>query len=153
MVYQNCKIYGPYKRKDGRKHVCVIFSNGSRKTVSYPKYLMEVHLDRYLKDDETVDHIDRDFTNDAIANLRIVDRKQHAIDDARRVTRLVSASCVWCKKEMGTIDHRKRSKNAKRAGPFCSRECSGEYGASVQNGGSKLQKAVYKKEYYYNIKK
>ena len=151
-VYIDCKIYGPYVRKDGRKHVCIVFNDGSRKTVSYPKYLIEKHLNRYLIGDETVDHIDRDFTNDDISNLRVIDRIQHAKDDALRVTTTVEATCVWCKSYMGLINHRSRSKNIK-SGPFCSRKCSGEYGASVQNGGNKLDKAVYKKEYYYKIKK
>jgi hypothetical protein len=151
-IYTDCKIYGHYVRKDGRKHVCVIFSDGSRKTVSYPKYLLEVHLNRYLNDDETVDHIDRDFNNNDIYNLRIIDRRQHAIDDAKRVDYMIEATCVWCNTYMGKINHLNRSKNRTKAGPFCSKECIGQYGSSVQNGGKKLEKPLYKKRYYYNNK-
>lgn len=152
-IYKECKIYGPYIRKDGRKHVCILFKDGSRKTVSYPKYLMEKYLNRYLNDDETVDHIDRNFMNDDISNLRIVERSQHAKDDAKRVNQISELICVWCNSYMGFINHRNRSKNKNKAGPFCSRKCSGEYGFSVQSGGNKLEKQLYKKEYYYNIKK
>lgn len=152
-VYQDCKIYGPYLRKDKRLHICIVYSNGKRKTVSYPKYLMEVHLNKYLNKDETVDHIDRDFNNNDISNLRVVERSQHSKDDAKRVNRIIEVSCVWCKAYMGFINHHNRSKNKIKAGPFCSRKCSGEYGASVQKGGKKLKKSLYKKEYYYKIKK
>lgn len=61
--YTNCQIYGPYNRKDGRS---VIFP---RKSVSYPKYLKELELGRYLNDNETVDHNDQDFYNDTLSNL------------------------------------------------------------------------------------
>ena len=40
-----------------------------RITLSYPKYLIEVHLDRYLEKEETVDHIDGNFLNNVISNL------------------------------------------------------------------------------------
>jgi hypothetical protein len=149
-VYQNCKIYGPYLRKDGRKHICAIFSDGSRKTVSYPKYLMEVYLNRYLEENETVDHIDRDFTNDDISNLRIVSKSQHTKDDVKR-RKLLSGKCIWCNSFMEVVNNHHRMRG--KAGPFCSRRCSGQYGASIQSGGKKLEKALHKKEYYYNIKK
>ena len=38
------KVYGPYKRKDNRKHVVIVHDNGSRQTQSYPRYLMEQHF-------------------------------------------------------------------------------------------------------------
>jgi hypothetical protein len=34
------KIYGPYTGKDGRQRI-VLYENGKRTTVSYPKYLLE----------------------------------------------------------------------------------------------------------------
>jgi hypothetical protein len=36
MVYENCKIYGPYLGKDKRLRIIVKFSNGTKTTVSYP---------------------------------------------------------------------------------------------------------------------
>ena len=72
-------VYGPYTRKDGRKHV-VLYDpiTQERTTVSYPKYLMEQKLGRPLKPNETVDHKDGDFTNDAPDNLRIKTRSENA---------------------------------------------------------------------------
>ena len=65
MAYaDNFTVYGPYKRKDDRQIVVVVHRNGKRRTVSYPKWLLECHLGRKLhKDRETVDHWDSDFNN------------------------------------------------------------------------------------------
>ena len=68
------KIYGPYLRKDGRKHVVIINDDGTSCTRSYPRLLLEQKLGRPLLDTETVDHIDGDFTNDSFENLRVLSR-------------------------------------------------------------------------------
>ena len=71
MVYSDVvKVYGPYKAKDSRLRVVLAFKDGSKKTVSYPKYIMEIHLGRYLTIDETVDHIDCDPLNNDLTNTR-----------------------------------------------------------------------------------
>jgi hypothetical protein len=50
------KVYGPYKRDDGRYHVVVVFVDNKKKIISYPKYQMEQKLGRELDPDlETVD--------------------------------------------------------------------------------------------------
>lgn len=132
------KVYGPYTRKDGRKHV-IIVDGSVKKTVSYPKFLIEKHLGRKLKENETVDHIDRDFTNDSLDNLRIVEKSKHSSDDALRV-RLTKITCVLCGKscykKCGVL-HGNSKQN--KAGPFCSKKCVGVYGSFVQNGGKKLE--------------
>lgn len=127
------KIYGPYTAKNGRKHVIIIYDCGKRKTVSYPKFLIEKRLGRKLKDNETVDHIDGDFTNDDISNLQVLDRSIHAKLDAKRTR--ASVKCTWCDVEFELSSDQRRP-SSKKAGPFCSRVCSGKYGASVQNGRS-----------------
>ena len=36
-VYENCRLYGPYKsKKDNRLRIQVIFSDGRRTYMSYP---------------------------------------------------------------------------------------------------------------------
>lgn len=135
VVYENCRVYGPYKRKDGRKHVIIIFPNGNRKTVSYPKYLIEKQLNRFLDKDETVDHIDGNFHNDALSNLKVVPRKYHIQQDVRRLKEK-EFYCPECNKKFvlsgnklsRAISERKRGK----FGPFCSRKCAGIYGRKVQ---------------------
>lgn len=140
-LYKDCKIYGPYKGKDGRERVVVIYPNGNRTTVSYPKYLTECRLGRYLSDNETVDHTDTDFNNNVPSNIEVKDRSQHVKDDVRRY-KSQSFICPGCGKKFllsgrklhDAIWNRKRNK----AGPFCSRSCAGKYGKSVQLGEQKL---------------
>lgn len=127
------KVYGPYLRKDGRKHV-ILYEHGKRTTVSYPKFLMEQHLGRKLEDWETVDHTDRDFTNNALGNLQILSRPEHSSIDNIRV-KLIEIVCVWCgAKELKRSSVLTGNARQGKAGPFCSKKCSGLYGAAVQNG-------------------
>lgn len=132
------KIYGPYLRKDGRKHICII-DGDIKTTMSYPKYLMEQHLGRKLLDTETVDHINRDFADDRIENLQILSPSEHSKLDAIRAKEYTD-TCIWCKTEF-TKRIKRYARHAKvqgKSGPFCSRKCSGQYGAEVQNGRTSI---------------
>ncbi len=138
-VYKNCKINGPYTRKDGRQHVIVRYYNPYRKkTISYPKYLLEVFLDRYLEEDEVVHHKDEDPLNNNINNLEVMNRSLHT--SMHQIDKKVQAevvSCVYCDRifilrARQVIDRRRNSKKGKN-GPFCSKKCSGLYGKDIQN--------------------
>lgn len=150
------KVYGPYTDKRGRKLTIIHYMDGTKRSISHPKYLMEQHLGRRLTDDETVDHIDRDFTNDDISNLRIINRSDHAKDDAIYVDD-VEFECAWCgeisSKKARDIHHHSRQG---KAGPFCSKSCAGKYGKSVQMGSNKLpvQPEIPKedRDYFYKDK-
>jgi len=146
------KLYGPYQREDGRKHVILVFVDGSKKTISYPKYLMEQHLGRALHPDlETVDHIDRDISNNDLSNLRVIDRASHAREDALYRDTIVS-SCVWCGTEITLTKAQLCKRTMKKAGPFCGRSCTGKYGAYVQKGGSILDREVPDTTYHLKSK-
>jgi hypothetical protein len=128
------KVHGPYKRKsDGRQIVIVVETNGKRRTVSYPKWIMELQLGRKLDPDlETVDHLDSDFDNNDISNLRVVPRKEHSADDTRRV-KLIKFTCPQCDKDFERSPRLVRDKaKKKKAGPFCSRGCAGKYSRMLQ---------------------
>jgi hypothetical protein len=123
------KVYGPYTRKDGRQHV-IIYENGNRKTVSYPKYLVETKLNIKLKDNETVDHIDGNFLNDDFRNLRVVDRAEHASDDSLKIIeKIIKRNCLFCGKEFEF-----KTTDRYKTGSYCSRSCTGKYGQMVQTG-------------------
>lgn len=147
-MYEGYKLYGPYKRKDGREHV-ILISKEKRKTISCPKYLVEQRIGRYLDKDETVDHIDGDFTNNESSNLRIVNRKRHCRDDAQKLIAQIFI-CAICDKDFllegarlsDAIQNRKQGK----AGPFCGRFCAGKYAALGEILSAKPIKPSYSKK-------
>lgn len=122
------KIYGPYTRKDGRKHVIIIKDDGSRQTKSYPRLIMEQSLGRELTEQETVDHINNDFTDNRIENLQLLSREDNAAKAMiGKEAKKFSFSCPCCGKE-STKDLRTVVHNLKKgkSGPFCSRVCAGK---------------------------
>lgn len=145
-------VLGPYTRPDGRMHVVLNNSNapkgqkGKTKTISYPKALVESNIEERLLPNETVDHDNRDFTDNSKENLKIRDRSEHSVHDATYVV-VGPATCIEC----GTVfipSVGQANSRAGKAGPFCSRKCSGKYGARVQNGGEVLERQEIDKTYY-----
>jgi len=127
------KVYGPYSRKDGRQHV-ILYENGKRKTVSYPKYLLETKLGRSLLPDETCDHIDGDYTNNCLENLQVLSRADNAAKSmAFKPAEQAYFVCPECNtsfyKKMRDV--RGNQIKQKKAGPFCSKKCSGRYGSKL----------------------
>ena len=88
--------YGPYTRKDGRKHI-IIRLDGKSTTISYPKFLMQNLIGRDLAEDETIDHINGDFTDDRIENLQILSRidntKKYWFDSQDKKAKYVELTC------------------------------------------------------------
>ena len=130
------KIYGPYVRSDGRKHV-VHYNPETKKrtTQSYPRYLMEQYLGRQLEEHETVDHINEDFTDDRLENLQLLSRAEniHKNHEATgHKTKYLDFICPVCNKEFKREErnYNHNQLNNKKAGPFCSRSCAGIYSTS-----------------------
>ena len=136
MIYEQVtRIYGPYKGSDNRLRVILKFNDGTEKGISYPKYLMELHLNRYLTEEETIDHIDRNPLNNDISNLRILSRQEHCSNDVFR-NRDIIVTCTYCGKEFTIPGNKLNSRNRTdrhQSGYFCSKQCSGKYGAEIQN--------------------
>lgn len=148
-------VHGPYTRPDGRQIVVVVEKNGKRRTVSYPKWLMEIQMGRKLDPNlETVDHWDTNINNNDISNLKIVPRDEHSANDTRRV-KLVKFNCLWCNKEFERSPRLIRDKAKKnKAGPFCSRGCAGKYSRMLQlklidkfDSQQAVDSEYYKKKY------
>lgn len=145
------KVYGPYRRKDGRQHVIVINDDGSRRTVSYPKWLVEQRTGRLLSSNETVDHIDKNIDNNDDSNLQVLDRAEHIALDVRRRKTPESLTCSWCSR--GFVPTRNQiSTRSKNHGKFCSKACSGKYGKHVQSGGKRTKPVVIEHPGYYTLK-
>lgn len=82
---------------DNRKHVCLYNNHSDRTTISYARYLMSVHLGRFLHDSENVDHIDEDKTNDIVSNLQILTRSENNRKNNKSKGRLlVELECPVC---------------------------------------------------------
>ena len=122
------KIYGPYTRKDGRKHVVIIHDDGRRQTKSYPRLLMEQYLGRELTKEETVDHINNDFTDDRIENLQLLSLVENASKAMiGRESKTYSFNCPCCGKEsVKRLSDVLHNRNKGKSGPFCSRQCAGK---------------------------
>ena len=139
-------VSGPYLRKDNRKIVS-LYGNKIRKTISYPKALVEVHLNTRLREDDTVDHKDRNKQNDSIENLVVRRRKEHCKLDAVYVE-VKDMNCSWCSKKIKLSRGQHDTRSLNKAGPFCSRSCSGHYGKSIQLGATPTKRQTIHKRYY-----
>ena len=64
-----------YVNNEGRRLIKFIKDKKHIKGMAYARYLLSVKLGRFLTDDEQVDHIDNDKTNDSIDNLQILTPK------------------------------------------------------------------------------
>lgn len=150
---QYTSVLGPYKRSDGRKHIVLnncSLPNGTKgktKTISYPKALVESNLGRTLLPNETIDHHDRDKTNDDLNNLKIKNRSEHSSIDNIRV-KVEPIECPQCGNTFTPTRHQITTRAESKAGPFCSRKCSGKYGKGVQNGDSPMDRNKIQKTYY-----
>jgi hypothetical protein len=135
--YSDCKIYGPYIRKDNRKHIIAIFPNNKRKTISYPKYLIEKLIGKFLKENEIIHHKNENIFDNKLNNLIILNRNYHSSLHAKKYPEQKEFNCIFCykniilnRKQLIRLQgNRRRNKN----GPFCSKLCSGKYGIIIQN--------------------
>lgn len=94
---------------------------------------MELHLNRYLDKDETVDHLDCNFLNNELSNFRVIKRSKHSREDVLRNVNTI-VSCIWCNKDFIIPGNKNHYRNRKgKSSGFCSRSCSGKYGTEVQN--------------------
>jgi hypothetical protein len=117
---------------------------------------MEQHLGRKLKPNETVDHFDRDFTNDDISNLVVREIEEHSHLDAK-FRKSKSFDCPQCNTQFKLkgfqLNDATQNREKGKAGPFCSRSCAGTYGAAVQNGRqAKLEVHSIVPEYFRIVK-
>lgn len=139
-----------------------IIRDGKLTIISYPKYIMEQHLGRRLKKNEEVHHKDRNPFNNDISNLQILTRKKHSelhakemklnLKDEEMICPECGKSFIWTveKQRYYRRNHNRKKRKTKyfqeSAGPFCSRTCSGKYGARIQNKNKEFDTI------YFNVK-
>lgn len=103
-----------------RKTVILYNSNSDRSSISYARYLMTVHIGRYLNKNEQVDHIDNDKTHDTLENLQILTPRENIIKSSSKT--LHDFICGWCDTAF-QLESRQMHKSRKLP-PCCSRSCS-----------------------------
>jgi hypothetical protein len=74
-----------------------IYTDEGRTCTFRSRYLMQIHLGRFLDSEEDVHHKDEDKTNDVIDNLEVIDHRKHA--NLHKFTGTVETKCSYC----GTI--------------------------------------------------
>ena len=124
--YSNSKVLGPYDRPDGRQHVVVCYQDGTKSTVSYPKYLLELKLGRYLEITEVCHHIDENKDNNDPDNLEAKLRSNHSSGHQSKYKEDAEYPCLKCgdillltvKQQHTLVGNRNQGKN----GPYCN-EC------------------------------
>ena len=118
---------------DNRKRVDLFNSDTDRTTISYARYLMSVELGKVLSKDFEVDHIDRDCSNDEIANLQVITLEEHKLKTKIEVSgrEYKKIICDFCEKEFQR-EVRQLGKNKGYSRAFCSRQCSGKFYAKLR---------------------
>lgn len=137
VMYKDCTIYGPYRNTDdNRARIVIKFPNGRCTTRSYPKYLMELYLGRYLTENEQVHHKDENVLNDTIDNFEIKLLGEHQREHRLKYKQEITAECEYCKILFMLSPRQQITLKANQArgktGPFCSRRCVGKYGREQQ---------------------
>lgn len=107
-------IYGPYTRnQDLRSHV-ILYNGKSRTTISYPKFLLEVKLERKLVDNEQADHIDGEPWRDRLDNLQVLSQQENTRKSLEKV-KIINCRCG------------KEFKQKFKSQKYCSRSCGQTY--------------------------
>ncbi len=71
-------VYGPYPALEkGRNMMAFTFWDGRKTTMSYARWKMIQHLERKLLQEEHVDHINEDCTDDRLVNLQILSQLEN----------------------------------------------------------------------------
>lgn len=133
-------IYGPYASTiDGRKRMVFVYAGGFKTTMAFSRYKWLTEKGP-IPEGYEVDHVDENPLNDNIENLQLLTAIEN-IAKARAFGKygfqeLYYGLCDVCGKEF-TKEMRNVRSNWKKgkAGPFCSRSCSGKYKAEMQYRG------------------
>lgn len=106
--------------KEQRKTVILYNNPKDRSSVSYARYLMAVHLGRMLTDNEHVDHINNDRTDDRLENLQILSQAENNRKSSP-IKEFFTLKCDYCGIK---FTRERRQMHGKHKTTCCSRKCS-----------------------------
>ena len=127
---------------DGRVRALIVYKDGKRANVSYPRMLVEEKLGRPLAPNEDVHHKDGNPLNNDLANLEVKLHGDHQREHAIKYTDK-NARCENCGREFlwtankqanWTINSRRKCYKGKKKHIFCSNKCAGSFGRKEQLG-------------------
>lgn len=133
-IYQTGYIY---VNNEDRRCVTLKTSDGKLTGTTYARYLMSVKLGRFLTDQEEVDHIDNNKTNDDPNNLQILtpeqNREKQRLHYINNVQQKFDLACPYCGKDftlterdMGEKFYKHYTNNGSGL-IFCSNSCKAKY--------------------------
>ena len=126
---------------EGRRNVVLFNSQIDRSTVSFARYLMSVKLGRFLTDQEEVDHIDNNKTNDDPNNLQILtpeqNREKQRLHYINNVQQKFDLACPYCGKDFTLTERDMKMKfdyfhkNNGSGLIYCSSSCNAKYNSDT----------------------
>lgn len=110
---------------ENRQTLALYNSKEDRTSTQYARYLLAVSLGRFLTEEEQVDHIDGDKTNNSIDNLQILSKRDNILKSNKLSD--VEMICPVCKIKFTKTRSELRGKLEKAFNNdvCCSRTCGG----------------------------
>lgn len=120
--------------KENRATLILYNSKLSRSSTQYARYLLSVHLGRYLLATEQVDHIDGDKTNNRLSNLQLLSALENHHKTFLTGETLVENICVICGEKFFLT-----ARKSHRGQLCCSRKCGWIKGSNTKRNKIKEQ--------------
>jgi hypothetical protein len=103
------------------RRVCVmVYSDGTKHSMSYAKYLYTSHYRCSIPEGEEIDHINGDKMDDRIENLQRISKKDNILKE-KSGRSFIERSCPVC----GTKFMFETRNLSTHPNPCCSRKCGG----------------------------
>lgn len=133
-------VNGPYKfNYDSRRQFVVItYTDGSKRSISYPRYVMEQYLGYPLPANKDIHHKDGNPENNNIDNLEIVDRIEHRVRHSTKYNFVDTIeNCVVCGKEFlysakCKSNYKHNTGKTFNENPTCSKVCQCKFARKEQ---------------------
>lgn len=128
--------------KEPRRVILLVRNDNSQTSISYARYLMSCHLNRYLSKEEHVDHIDNDKLNDMIENLQILSIEENnyksRVNLGIKLAEDITLTCPVCSNEFPRPSRNIKHKLESGKSPCCSRKCGGKFSHMTKNKNSNV---------------
>ncbi len=136
------RVYGPYTASSGRLFVTLKYTDGSRRSQFYSRFLWERRHGRKIPPGLQVDHVDEDPTNEQVGNYQLLTGPENIAKHVAmkgKSAEVVHLACSECGQPFESLARRERRRVKQgKAGPFCSKQCAGRANQRFQkafNGG------------------